>query len=118
VWIILENGCLAMIRDVQTISYQGRRIAAEFVNPDFVKLAEACGAAGYRADRPDEIGPAVRAALEQNRPAIIAIRVDPNEMPPTKPRMLAMERSLGLPPVRESLGVGGIKALLRMLRER
>lgn len=60
----------------------------------------------------------MRTALGQNRPAILAIGVDPDEMPPSKPRMLALERSVGLPPVRESIGIGGIKALLRMLKER
>jgi acetolactate synthase-1/2/3 large subunit len=117
-WIILANGNLGMIRDIQKMTYRGRIIASEFANPDLVKLADAFGAAGYRVDKPDEIGPVVRAALDEQRPAIITIAVDPDEAPPSKPRMLAMERSLGLPPMRERLGIGAIKALLGMLRER
>ena len=118
VWIILANGSLGMIRDLQKTTYQGRLIASEFVNPDFVKLADAFGARGYQVDRPGEIEPAVRAALHEQHPAIIAIAVDPDEAPPSKPRMLAMERSLGLPPMRERVGMGSIKALLSMLKER
>jgi acetolactate synthase-1/2/3 large subunit len=118
IWIILSNGNLAMIRDIQKMTYQGRVVASEFVNPDFVKLADAFGADGYHVEKPDEIGPAVHAALQEQRPAIISIVVDPDEAPPSKPRMLAMERSLGLPPMRERVGIGAIKALLGMLKER
>ena len=118
IWIILENGSLGMIKDVQTMNYRNRHISSEFGNPDFVGLAEAFGAAGFRATQPDEIGPCLQKALEANRAAIVSIPIDASIMPPTKARMLAMERSLGLPAMHRRMGMGAVKALLSMLRER
>ena len=118
IWIILENRALGMIRDVQTMSYRGRHVASDMANPDFTALAEAFGASGYRAEHPNEIGPALREAMAQVRPAILSVRIDEGEMPPAKPRMLAMERSMGLPAVHQQFSMGSVKALLRMLLER
>jgi pyruvate dehydrogenase (quinone)/pyruvate decarboxylase len=51
---------------------------------DFVKFAEACGGVGYRCARPEEVRPALEAALRSNRVALVEAVVDPNE-PPAKP---------------------------------
>ncbi len=52
----------------------------EFVNPDFVKLAEAYGAHGVKIKSPDEIGPALEAAFkEKEMPTIIIVPVDYSE---------------------------------------
>jgi pyruvate dehydrogenase (quinone) len=48
---------------------------------DFVKFAEACGAEGYRATKADEIVPALQAALQSNKVALVEAVVDPNEAP-------------------------------------
>lgn len=118
VWIVLENRRLGMVYDVQTMSYRGRHIASEMRVPDLSLLAEAFGAAGWRAEKPADIAPIVGEALQAERPAIVSIPIDADEMPPTKARMLAMERSLGLPDVKKSVSLESIKALVRMLRER
>ncbi|MHB1318924.1 MAG: thiamine pyrophosphate-binding protein, partial [Anaerolineae bacterium] len=118
VWIVLENGRLGMVRDVQTTMYHGRHVASEFVAPDLTLLAQAFGAAGYRAESPAQIAPMLREALDAGRPAILTILIDPDEMPPYKARMLAMERSMGLPGKRESMGLAAVRALIGMLRER
>jgi pyruvate dehydrogenase (quinone) len=54
---------------------------------DFVKFAEACGAEGYRAARPDQIRPAIQAALQSSKVALVEATVDPNE-PPLRPEKL------------------------------
>ncbi len=118
VWIVLENGSLGMVRDVQTNMYHGRHVASEFVSPDLTLMAQAFGAAGYRPESPAEIAPMLRQALGDGRPAILTIPIDRDEMPPVKARMLAMERSMGLPSKRESMGLNAVRALIRMLRER
>jgi acetolactate synthase-1/2/3 large subunit len=117
IWLVLENGMLGMIKDVQVSSYRNRRIAHTFFQPDLVKLAEALGGIGLRAVAPGEVRAAVEAALSATGPVVIAVPIDPDEMPPTKPRMLAIERSMGLPPVSESLSLGGIRALWTMFHE-
>ena len=43
--------------------------------PDFVKLAEAYGAEGYRAERPQRAGRGAAGGVGHRRPAVIDIRV-------------------------------------------
>ena len=56
---ILNNGYLGMVRQWQEFFY-GKRYASsslEGISPDFVKLAEAYGAVGLRATKPEEVVP-------------------------------------------------------------
>ncbi len=118
VWVVFQNDRLAMIHDVQTMTYKGKYVASEFVSPDFVKLADAFGALGFRATQPGEVEEAVGVALAAQKPAVICVEIDPQEMPPAKARMMAMERSLGNPPLMQSLSLGSLKAVWAMLKER
>lgn len=69
---ILNNGYLGMVRQFQELFYE-KRYAQTFLkgNPDFVKLAEAYGAVGLRATRPEEVGPVIEQALSVNGPVVI-----------------------------------------------
>jgi acetolactate synthase I/II/III large subunit len=118
VWLILQNDTLAMVRDIQTMAYKGRYVASQFVTPDFSKLADAFGVLGLRAESPGEVAEALRTAFAAGRPAIVSVPVDPQEMPPAKARMMAMDRSLGNPSVLRSLSLGGLKTFWSMLKER
>ncbi|CAI8266083.1 MAG: Acetolactate synthase isozyme 3 large subunit [Chloroflexota bacterium] len=54
----------------------------DFVNPDFVKMAESFGALGIKVDDPTKVGEAVKQAIEAERPAIIDVTMfDTNELP-------------------------------------
>lgn len=118
VWLILQNDTLAMVHDIQTMSYKGRYVASDFTAPDFVKLADAFGVLGLRAEGPGEVTDAVKTAFAANRPAIVSVPIDPHEMPPAKARMMAMDRSLGSPSLLRSLSAGALKAVLSSLKER
>jgi len=79
--IILNNGYLGMVRQWQEFFY-GKRYASsslEGVSPDFVKLAEAYGAVGLKATRPDEVIPTLKKAFTIPRPVIVDFEVDPEE---------------------------------------
>jgi pyruvate dehydrogenase (quinone) len=78
--ILLKNNSLAEVKFEQQ----------EIGNPeygctlppiDFVAFAKACGADGYRCERVDEIRPAIQAALNSPRAALVEAVVDPNEKP-------------------------------------
>jgi acetolactate synthase-1/2/3 large subunit len=118
VWLILQNDSLAMIRDIQTMTYKGRYVASDFAAPDFMKLADAFGVLGLRAEGPGEVVEAIRKAFAADRPAIVSVPIDAHEMPPAKARMLAMDRSLGNPPLMQSLSLGALKTVWSMLKER
>ncbi len=63
--IILNNQFLGMVRQWQELFYDRRYAATEFsVTPDFVKLAEAYGAKGFRATKPEEVEDTLKKGLE------------------------------------------------------
>jgi acetolactate synthase-1/2/3 large subunit len=77
---ILNNGHLGMVRQWQELFY-GKRYSATRVEcaPDFVRLAEAYGAVGLRATRPDEVVPVLQEALAVRRPVIMDFVVEAEE---------------------------------------
>ncbi len=63
--VILNNQFLGMVRQWQELFYDRRYAATEFtVTPDFVKLAEAYGAKGFRATKPEEVEETLKKGLE------------------------------------------------------
>lgn len=69
---ILNNGCLGMVRQWQELFYD-KNYASTLLetSPDFVKLAEAYGALGLRATKPDEVVPVIKKALKSPKPVIM-----------------------------------------------
>jgi len=78
---ILNNGYLGMVRQWQEIFY-GKRYSHTDIgetSPDFVRLAEAYGATGLRAMKPEEVEPTIRKALDTPRPVIMDFVVEAEE---------------------------------------
>ena len=73
---IINNQFLGMVRQWQEL-FWSKRYSHTCIEcqPDFVKLAEAYGAEGYRATKPDELEEVLRTAFATDRPAVIDIRV-------------------------------------------
>ena len=78
--VILNNSYLGMVRQWQELFYD-RRYACTDLNhaPDFVKLAEAYGAVGLRATRPDEVESILKKGLSIKKPVIMDFVVEPEE---------------------------------------
>jgi acetolactate synthase-1/2/3 large subunit len=77
---ILNNHCLGMVRQWQQLFCDQRYSHTLFeVVPDFVKLAEAYGALGLRATKPEEVEPVIREALAVRRPVVMDFVVDRDE---------------------------------------
>ena len=77
---ILNNRCLGMVRQWQQLFCDQRYSQTLFqVVPDFVKLAEAYGALGLRATKPEEVEPVIREALAARRPVVMDFVVDRDE---------------------------------------
>ncbi len=80
---VMNNESLGMVKQWQNLFYDGRLSAVEFGSaaPDYVKLAEAMGCAGLRAEHPDDVTPALEKALAINdRPVVVEFRCDPGAM--------------------------------------
>ncbi len=69
---ILNNGFLGMVRQWQELFYDKVYCATCLdAAPEFVKLAEAYGAVGLRATKPEEVEPLLREAFSIKRPVIM-----------------------------------------------
>ncbi len=80
---ILNNSNLGMVRQWQELFYDERYSEVYLPPdiPDYVKLAEAYGAVGLRADGPDDVDNVIDKAMGvDDRPCVIDFRTDPAEM--------------------------------------
>ena len=80
VTVVMNNKCWGAEKAYQRDFFNGRYIGADVSSPPFDKLAELYGAAGFRADRLDDVGPAIEAALACGKPAVVDVSVDPNAL--------------------------------------
>ena len=79
--IVFNNGHHGMVRQWQTMFFDSNYSASRFeVLPDFVKLAEAFGARGLRAVKPEELEPTLREGLNTPGVVLMEIEVDETEM--------------------------------------
>ena len=80
---ILNNAHLGMVRQWQELFYGERysQVYLSYDTPDYVKLAEAYGAVGLRAEHPEEVDAVIEKALSiEDRSVVIDFRVDQGEM--------------------------------------
>ncbi|MEU8611640.1 acetolactate synthase large subunit [Actinoplanes sp. NPDC048791] len=83
---VINNGNLGMVRQWQTLFYEGRYSNTELGThkhriPDFVKLAEALGCVGLRCESKADVDATIKAAMEINdRPVVIDFTVGKDAM--------------------------------------
>jgi acetolactate synthase I/II/III large subunit len=75
VTLVFNNNSYGNVRRDQRQRFDGRVVAADLVNPDFVKLAESFGLGAARVTSPDHFRPALEKALADGGPYLIAIEV-------------------------------------------
>ncbi len=76
--VLLNNGCLGMIRQMQKHYWKERYIAEELgADPDFVTVAKGFHAKGIRVEKPGEIADALKEAVESSVTTVVEIMVDP-----------------------------------------
>lgn len=78
--VVINNHVLGMVRQWQTLFYE-KRYSATVLNDavDFVKLAEAMGAVGFRASTREEFKEVFAKALELGKPVVIDCLIDSDE---------------------------------------
>ena len=78
--VILNNGYLGMVRQWQELFYDKRYSSTRMNHtPDFVKLAEAYGAVGLRATKPEEVEKVLSEGLSTPNTVIMEFIVEPEE---------------------------------------
>jgi acetolactate synthase-1/2/3 large subunit len=71
--VVFDNSSFGNVRLLQETHYGGRLIASDLASPDFVKLAESFGVAGYRARTARDLKRALDRALAAGEPALIHV---------------------------------------------
>ena len=78
--VILNNRFLGMVRQWQELFYEKRYTWTHMNHaPDFVKLAEAYGAAGYRITDEKDVDDVLHEAFNNNKTTIVDVHVNPEE---------------------------------------
>ncbi len=87
VWVILNNRSVQFERRMKNIygkevfcDYRIER-TGELWNPDFIKMAEALGAEALKLNKPEDIKPTLKRALEAGRPFLVDGEIDINIEP-------------------------------------
>lgn len=84
--IILKNNSLAEVKFEQK-EIGNPEFGCTLAPIDFVAVAKACGAEGFRCEKPEEVRDAIQAALNSPGVAVVEARVDAEEKP-AKPEEL------------------------------
>lgn len=79
VMVVFDNAMFGNVKRIQQERYGNRIIAADLTSPDFAKVAEAFGVAGYSVSTPTELENSIVTALASNEPALIQVKC--GEMP-------------------------------------
>lgn len=83
VLVVMNNSSYAMEKN-RMLSAGMQTLGSEFSSPDFVKLAEGCGAAGFRAETAEELDLVLRQALDCGKPALVDVKTAATVVPHTK----------------------------------
>jgi acetolactate synthase-1/2/3 large subunit len=73
--IVFADGYYGNVRRQQKLDHNGKEIASNFTNPDFVQLAESFGALGLRAHSPADLQKCLKQAFAQTGPCLIEVPV-------------------------------------------
>ncbi|MEX2425366.1 MAG: thiamine pyrophosphate-dependent enzyme, partial [Thermomicrobiaceae bacterium] len=75
-FVIFNDSTHTAVKAAQQRTYPGRFIDVDLVNPDYVKIAEAYGIPGMRAESPEQLTTMLREALAGSTPVIIDVPIN------------------------------------------
>ena len=76
VTIIFNDNRYTNVQRQQKEWFDGRLVCSDLHNPDFVKLAESFGAAGFKARDPESMRSAIHQAFKESGPSIIEVEIE------------------------------------------
>ena len=77
--VVFNDNAFGNVKRIQKDTFGGHYLGSDLLNPDFMRLAEAFGIAGIRANGPEGLRAALREAFDAVGPVLIEVPVD--EMP-------------------------------------
>ncbi|MFS0577054.1 thiamine pyrophosphate-dependent enzyme [Sporosarcina sp. 179-K 3D1 HS] len=75
--IVVNNNIYGTIRTHQERKFPDRMVGTQLSNPNYKEIAESFGGFGERVTNTNEFIPALKRALESNKPALIEVLTDP-----------------------------------------
>ena len=78
--LVFNNQMYGTIRMHQERVYPGRVSGTSLTNPDFAKYVAAFGGHGEVVSETNEFAPAFRRAVESDRPAVVELRINPDQI--------------------------------------
>jgi acetolactate synthase-1/2/3 large subunit len=78
--ILLNNGYLGMVRQLQEKFCNGRYSQTKISNPDYITLAKSYGIEAQRVSQLEDVIPALEKAFSHNSPSLIEFIVEPMEV--------------------------------------
>jgi acetolactate synthase-1/2/3 large subunit len=75
--VVFNDGAYGNVRRMQQLNYDGRVVASDLKNPDFVKLGESFGIRATRASSPAALTTQMTEAIRAREPALIEVPVGP-----------------------------------------
>lgn len=81
VWVIFNNGEFNIIKKF-LINMFNDHAFMDFINPDYCKYAEACGATGYRVEKLEDFKSTLEKAIALNKPVLIDVVIENEVYPP------------------------------------
>jgi len=100
---LINNRCLGMVRQWQTMFFDGRHEATDLLNPDFVRLAEAYGIEAVRAGSLGAARSAIAEAHGHRGPVLIEFEVardgEPSHVYPMVPTGAALDAMIRRTPI-------------------
>jgi acetolactate synthase-1/2/3 large subunit len=102
---IINNNNLGMVRQWQELFYENNIVSTPLKNPDFVKLAEAFGVMGLRAEKKEQVEGVIQQAMDHPGPVLIDFRVRYGEnVYPMVPPGASLDETIDMP-AQEKVGV-------------
>jgi len=71
--VVFTDDAFGNVRRIQNEQFGGRTIASDLANPDFLKLADAFGIVGRRAESPAELRTEIEASIRADEPTLIVV---------------------------------------------
>jgi acetolactate synthase-1/2/3 large subunit len=78
--LLLNNGYLGMVRQWQTLFFDGRYSGTPMLNPDYGFIAKAYDIPYLKVIKVKDIRPALQKAIDQKGPILIEFVCDPTEV--------------------------------------
>ena len=103
VCVVLNNGKLGFIALEQEAKGLPEH-SIDLVNPDFAAFARNCGGNGFSVTDPAEISGALAEAFASDRPSVLDVQVDPNELILPPKITVQQAANFGLAKIKEFLG--------------